>query len=202
MGRKLLLVAVVSILAVGMVLAASDRSSNRERGISVRTTTLTDIGTCQPETDASAQGWGTAVSGSYGGANKALFRLVWERGMPDVPDLKATGVVNYSGGRFAECTIPGVSGITPKEIVIHALEGLANDDFCVLIGSYRGPLLLGCHNETNVGSESWTDITFPMPALGCTGRDVRVIILATGNAWNGFTTYGQVAVDYITVRGQ
>jgi hypothetical protein len=34
------------------------------------------------------------------------------------------------------------------------------------------------------------------------GQDVTVTILATGNAWNGFTTYGQVAVDYITVKGE
>jgi hypothetical protein len=117
--------------------------------------------------------------------------------MPDVPDT------DFSGGRFAKCTINGSSGMIPKEVVLHVLAGLANDDFCVFVSVPTGPLLIGCHNETNEGSETWGDVALTIPPYAmASGQDVTVTILATGNAWNGFTTYGQVAVDYITVKGE
>ena len=188
--KKALVVAAVLVLACGVALA----QKNQDRGIGAKTTTLTTIGTCQPESDASAAGWDqNPTSGGWGGKDESLFAVVWEPGTPDVAK---------NAGRFAECTIVGVTGVTPSQLEINVLQGLANDDYCVFASGAAGDLLIGCVDETS-STENWVTDVFQLPAGGFgSGQDVTVKILVTGNSWPSFNTWGQLGVDWIMVKGQ
>lgn len=194
MTRRILVLLGVLVLVVGVASA----QSNRERVVPGETTTLTTIGTCQPETDLSAVGWDqTPTSGSWGGRPESDFAVVWEPGFADVPDYPA-----FSGGRFAACTIAGATGKVPKKIEMEVLEGLANDDYCVFASVGAGDLLIGCKNESSA-SEVWAIHSWDLPPNAfASGQDLTVTIIATGNAWPSFATWGQLAVDYIEVKGE
>jgi len=188
--KKTLILLGVALLAVGLASA----QVNRDRPISVGTADLTEIGTCEPESSAYAFGWDTTpTSGSWGGKPTSQFGVVWEPGQVDFPTL---------AGRMATCTIPGSTGKTPKKIQMLVLEGLANDSYCVFAGVAAGDLLVGCKSETSM-TEVWVTHTYDLPANGfAPGQDLKVTILATGNAWPSFTTWGQLAIDYIKVLGE
>ena len=194
MPRRYLVLLGVLVLAVGVASA----QVNRERTLPGETTTLTTIGTCQPESDLSAVGWDqTPTSGGWGGKPESEFAVVWEPGFADVPDYPGFG-----GGRFAKCTIAGQTGKTPKKIEMEVLEGLANDDYCVFASVAAGDLLIGCMNETSA-SEVWVLHSWNLPPNAfASGQDVTITILVTGNAWPSFSTWGQLAVDYIEIKGE
>jgi hypothetical protein len=185
--KKVLVVGMVLLFAVGMAYAVG----NQERGTIARTTSATPIGTCEPETDVNAAGWDTnPYPGNWGGKDESDFAVVWEPGTPDIWK---------NSGRMAECTIPGQFGETPATVKIHALRGLANDDYCVFASIGAGDLLIGCVDD-NQGGEAWVTDTFTLPAGAfAAGQDVTVKILVTGNSWQSFATWGQLGVDWIKV---
>ena len=188
--KNLLIVVVVLVLACGMAYA----QSNRDRFADPKSTTTVSIGICQPESDATAMGWDqTPTNGGWGGKPEAQFAVAWEPYTPDVP---------LNAGRFAECTIAGLTGKTPTKVKINALHGMANDDYCVFASGAAGDMLIGCVDETNT-TEQWLTDVFMLPAGGFgSGQDVTVKILVTGNAWPAFATWGQLGVDWIEVMGQ
>ena len=182
-GRGILIAATltVALLAAGAALAGR--------------TTLESMGVCQPESDESAVGWDTTPApGNWGNAAGLGigFAVVWENDAADKPE----------NGREATCTIPGTNGWVPKQIKLHYLEGLANDDFCVYILNNEDYYIeVGCFDEES-GYEHWQYATFDLPKFTVApGQDVTVKIRATGNSWSGFNTFGQLAVDYIDVLG-
>jgi hypothetical protein len=185
--KKLVLIAMVVFLVGGMTFAGG---VNRLRGLDARTTSVGVINTCQPESDSTADGWAAPPPGGWGNKPEAQFAVVWEKGTLDV----AT-----NPGRMAECTIPGVTGKTPTKVKINYLQGLANDDFCVFASGAGGTFyLVGCVDETNTAGEVWVDVELTLPPMA-SGQDVTIKILATGNAWSAFSTYGQLAVDWIEI---
>lgn len=190
MLKKTVILIGVALLAVGLASA----QFNRDRKVDFETADLTVIGTCQPESSAYALGWDTSPnSGSWGGKDESQFAVVWEPGQVDYPTL---------AGRMASCIVEGVTGKTPKKIQMLVLEGLANDSYCVFASVAAGDLLVGCKSETSV-TEVWVTHSFDLPANAfASGQDVKITFLATGNAWPSFTTWGQLAVDYITVLGE
>ena len=186
--RKIVLIALAVCLVGGTAFADG---VNQFRGFAPRMTAMGDIGVCQPETDTTAVGWDQSPpNGGWGNKPEAQFAVVWEAGTMDVPT---------NPGRMAECTIAGVTGKTPAKVKINYLQGIANDDFCVFASGAGGTfLLVGCVDETNTGGEVWVDVELTLPPMS-TGQDVTIKILATGNAWSAFSSYGQLAVDSITI---
>jgi len=186
------------IVAVLLLLATTVAVSqlNRDRTIQVAVTEELQIGICEPESNMSAVGWDkNPPAGGWGGAPLGSFATVWEKGAADVLDT------DFSGGRFAKCTINGSTGKVPTKIEIRHLAGLAHDNFCVFASIGAGDLLVGCVNE-NQNTEVWTVTQLTLPAnIFAPGQDVTVKILAGGNAWPSFGTYGQLAIDYIKVIG-
>jgi len=182
------------LLLAGSVVFAGGR--NRDRGLDVTATTLTETGRCDPESLSmpdEGDGWDQSPPfGGWGGKDESLFAVAWETGTMDVP---------ANAGRFAECTIAGVTGKTPRKVKMNVLEGLANDDYCVFASIGAGDLLIGCVNETSSG-EVWNDKEFDLPTGAfASGQDVTVKILVTGNAWPAFSSWGQLGVDWIKILG-
>jgi hypothetical protein len=183
------------VFGVVLVLLASSMAAaqvNRYRDLPIQSTTLAVINTCQPESSGNATGWDVAPTlGSWGGVDESQFAVVWEPGFNDTPL-----------SRMASCTIPGVSGKTAKKIKILALEGLANDDYCVFASIGPGDLLIGCKDESSA-TELWVTHEFDLPGGAFSpGQDIKVTILATGNAWPSFSTWGQLAIDKIEIWGE
>jgi len=175
--------------------------------------TEVEIGTAQPEVTLPTNvGWdNNPAAGNWGGRGADhTFAVAWEYNSPDVPLLF---------GRFAEVTIPGQRGVVPTRIEIGYLAGIANDDFCVLasVGRWTNNLCphpntspifiaVGCINEDETNTnEVWkvtgpTDLVLPANIFHA-GQDITIQIRVTGNAWWGFGTWGQLAIDRITVYG-
>jgi len=186
MTRKLIVALAVIVLAIGITSA----QVNRSRVLPVQETTGTEISRCElPNNAVTTLGWDLAPpGGSWGGASTSTFAVVWQKGQVDYPNL---------AGRFAQCTIPGVSGKLPVTIVVRALEGLANDSYCLFASVAAGDLLIGCKEEYSL-TEVWRIHPFGLPQNAfAPGQDITIKILATGNAWPSFNTYGQLAIDYI-----
>ena len=186
--KRIVLVALVVFLVGGTAFADG---VNRFRGLDPRSTSNGEIGTCEPESDTTAIGWDqTPPLGGWGGKDESLFAVVWQNGTMDVPT---------NPGRMAQCTIAGVTTKTPGKVKINYLQGIANDDFCVFASGFGTTFyLVGCVDETNTAGETWVDVELNLPAMA-SGQDVTIKILATGNAWSAFSSYGQLGVDYIKI---
>jgi len=187
-NKKLLLGAVLVLLVASVAVA----QTNRIRDLNALSTTLAVINTCQPEISGPAAEWDkTPTLGGWGGVDESQFAVVWEPGFNDTP-----------ASRMASCLIPGATTKVAKEIRIRALEGLANDDYCVFASIGAGDLLIGCKDETSM-TEVWNTHVYTLPAgVFAAGQDITVKLLATGNAWPSFSAYGQLAIDYIEVWGE
>jgi len=187
-NRKIVLGAVLVLLVASVAVA----QVNRIRDLQVQSTTLAVINTCQPETSGYATGWDTTPAlGGWGGVDESQFAVAWEPGFNDTPM-----------SRMASCMIPGATGKVAKKIKIRALEGLANDDYCVFASIGPGSLLIGCKDESSA-TEVWQTHEYDLPAGAfAPGQDITVTILATGNAWPSFSTWGQLAIDYIEIWGE
>lgn len=189
--KRLMIVVVVLALAAPLAMA-----QNRDRIPDLEQTCNAQYAICYPSNDpanganVTASGWGTAWTGYYGGKSYSKFRLVWAPGASDTPDL---------AGRWADCKMPGLFNQTAKKIRLSILSGQANDDVCVFVDVAAGTLLVGC-KTLGGGGETWVTKDFDIPVGAVAkGQDIKVTVMATGNAWSGFGTYGQVAVESIEV---
>jgi len=197
--------AVMLLLGTAAVFAGIATGANVTEGYNCPPVPVV-IGTSQPESDPTAAGWDTTpAAGSWGGRGAdGSFAVVWENDSPDVPMLF---------GRWAEVTVPGRTRVLPTKLTIGFLAGIANDSYCVYVRAFRstcqsspnnnGYIEVGCYIDdwTNT-NETWLTRDFDLPPnIFHAGQDVTVKIEATGNAWYGFGTWGQLAVDYITVWG-
>jgi hypothetical protein len=194
-ANKLFVMIAVTLLFAGAV-AMADPPTTKTFDLPNDLTTMNSAG-CET----------TIANGNWGGRGAdGSFAVAWEHNSPDVPAFI---------GRWAEVTITGVNGRTPKWIEIGYLAGVANDDFCLLVEKWKnssaeGPkyyVAIGCVNEDeNNTSEFWMieganpPKRFDLPNIFHPGQDVTVQIRVTGNAWSGFGTWGQLAIDYIRVR--
>ena len=129
---------------------------------------LADWGPIQPST--SGGNWGGMGSGTAPGSYDQLCRTVWGH----------TGDLNWAAVRFP---MPIYSA------TIRHLVGQADDSYTikVLAGGYDW----GSFVDT-AGGETWTSTTFKGTP------DKTLVITATGPAWSGFATYGQLGVDWIS----
>lgn len=161
------------------------------------------IGVVQPETDGSAVGWDlTPAPGNWGGRGvDGSFAVAWENDQPNVPALL---------GRYAEITVPGTSGYVATTVEFGYLAGLADDDYCIVLRHDPCPdpappveVTVACvdENDTNT-DENWTTAVFQLPPwVFSSGENLTIQVRVTGYPWSGFSTWGQLAVDYIKIWG-
>ena len=193
--KRVLLAALIVFVAGSVALAGINRTRDVGRG-DAATPPVVQLVTCDLPGDAGAgDGWDlTPPGGNWGGYSTSTFAVAWEGGTQDVPTLP---------GRMAKCTVQLPSGAVPTSIVLNFLAGLANDDFCIFA---TGPgdefILLECVDEVNNIGEAWKVEGIPLPdGVFTAGQTMTIMVLATGNSWNGFNTYGQLAIDKFVVKG-
>jgi len=141
-----------------------------------------DIGTPSSEVGHNLVSWGpvepTTNGGSYGGMGSGtapgsvdqLCRVIW-----DASDNNPSATLTFAKPVYT--------------VDIRHLLGLADDTFNVSV--FGGATLWGNIVDAPSGSEVWTTSTLSgVPSATLT-------LTATGPAWSGFNTYGQVAIDWV-----
>lgn len=139
-----------------------------------------DIGLEASEAGHNLIGWGDVwnLDGSSGwGGHAGDLRVVWEPGGNE--DAKEASLTMTSKGKN-------------KEIIIKHLDGFADDGFELFINEE----LIGTYVD-DYSSETWVETAFSIPKKISNSHNIVVKIVATGDAWSGQGTYGQLAVDYI-----
>ncbi len=146
-----------------------------------------DIGDPGSETGHKLKGWGPiepATSlGNYGGVDDA--RVTWEPGAPDTKHARSASFM---------FKVP--KGFKATQIKLSVLDGLADDSFIVRVNStvYEYPGLIN-------KEENWIEHTINL-RNPCSGScRIKVVIQATGPAWEFFDDYGQLAVDWVELMG-
>ena len=139
--------------------------------------------------------WGLKVSehpGNYGGMNADS---TWDGRL--VTDVGADNPAYYT------FTYKG----SARELVIRHLDGIADDSFNVYIVGKKGDFLVGSYTDNYIGSETWLTTTFDLtPALRHIGHGnsltVKIELVDEDHTtWSAWTTYGQLAIDWMELYG-
>lgn len=149
-----------------------------------------DIGKPLSEAGKNLIGWGPIEplthGGSYGGINDT--RCVWEPGSGEA-DRSAELILNTGGAGFA------------RRLYLEHLDGIADDSFEVYVMNPGGDwILVGTYADLAPASdpELWFTMNiYSFPAGKGQGPEVQIMLKATGPAWSGFGTYGQVCFNNI-----
>jgi hypothetical protein len=163
-----------------------------------------DIGNPLSEAGRYLSGWSEVnLLGNYGGCQQGAvctYRQVLEP--IEMVGCALGGPCNSSSacteeGREANFTLNTGNNVASK-IVIRHLDGVSLMDSFDL---YRGDLLLGhFEDDTQITSEVWRETEFDVSQYGFQGLN-SLTIRATDDIWNQCSTYGQVAIDWISVEG-
>ena len=147
---------------------------------------LVDIGNPGSEAGHNLVSWGPIepanTGGHYGGVEDC--RVIWAPAAPEEP----WATIDLD---FGEC-------YGPKCLTLQHLEGAAEDAFDVLLyppGEPENARLLFSYPGSPGTSEVWHKTAIRVLTSGI----MTVKLVAQGEAWSGFGTYGQVAFDAIRV---
>ena len=190
---KKLIVVVASALVAAMVLSAAP-------AMAAQNVTLchVNIGDEASEDGHDLDGWGPIEpythSGNWGGFDTSgeNCRVIWDTGDDD-PSATIT---------LDRCCQNGAA----KAIIVRHLGGIADDSFTIEVKDNHGKWVeIGDYEDEPGANEEWFETRFALPngkklQLG-RGLEVEVRLTATGEAWYGFNTYGQVAFDWIKLEG-
>jgi hypothetical protein len=173
--KKLVAICVVVVLAAGAAQAGPTYFVDLGTPAGEAGYTLFDWGPVQPST--SGGNWGGMGSGTAPGSYDQLCRTVWAT--PGTPG----SIMEFSSS--ASVTFPrAITSATIRHLV-----GQANDSYRIDVqagGNYWGSF------TDTAGGETWTSTMFGGPS----GK--TLVITATGPAWSGFPTYGQLGIDWIS----
>jgi len=146
---------------------------------------VVDIGNPTSEAGHNLQGWGPIEpansGGNYGGVTDC--RATWfDNGDPNNPDPAwATVDLDFGTDEDDDCLV-----------FVH-LAGLADDSFDVFINNTQ----VFTYTDAPSDQEVWI-LSF-VPVSGYAGINT-VKFVATGPAWDGFSTYGQMCFDEVKVE--
>jgi hypothetical protein len=153
-----------------------------------------DLGTTNSVSDPGitlydwGRAWGPGLGGNFGGFNTTNDITVDDT-VPATWDYQCRTVWDTGYGEdsenFAEIYFP----VPVYQVTIRHLKGLADDSFDIDV--YAGDHHWGTLTETVSGQELWDSTTFS----GTAANTLR--ITATGDAWGGFDTWGQLAIDRV-----
>lgn len=141
-----------------------------------------DIGNPTSETGHNLLGWGpiepATNGGSWGEIAPGDTRVVWEPGEAySGANRSASLEIHFTGASF---------------LAFRHLDGFADDGFVQFtVGSTQFYVYFDSSS-----TEQWITTVVPVALYGLSGVQT-VVFTATGDAWAGFNTYGQVAFDWV-----
>jgi hypothetical protein len=155
---------------------------------------LVDVGNPGSEAGHNLQGWGpvqpATSGGNYGGVDDCRVTWATTEYVDGVPtsDVAPWATIDLD---FGEC-------YGPKCLMLQHLEGIALDAFDVLLYPQDHPeqaRLIGTYDGLSETTECWHKKGIRVLAAG----PQTLKLVATGPAWSGFPTYGQMAFDTVMV---
>jgi hypothetical protein len=149
-----------------------------------------DLGSGGTEEGRELCGWGRSATdetgGNYGGIGEGGCRLVWD-GEEDGPD--ATVLMHTHHG-------------AAMNLKVRHLDGLADDSFDVEVLHANGSWVYVGSYSDQYSTENWVETDFDLSGIDLgRGRDLQVRFTATGDQWSGFSTWGQLCIDWIELYG-
>ena len=193
---KKLAILAIAVLVLAMVLAPAAYAA---KPVPIMLDSV-DIGDPADEVDYEINelDWGppepATHGGNWGGIGAGMqCRVVWHDASDPTPGYATLTL---------DTTALGETGFA-RHIVLRVLDGIADDSFNVYVKNPGGDWALvysyTCDPST---SEYWVDHDiYSFPAGKGQGTTIEIKIEATGDAWSGFGTYGQLAVDWVEVWG-
>jgi len=191
---KKLAILAIAVLVLAIVLAPAAYAAKPTPQLLDRV----DIGDPSDEVsyDINEPDWGPPEpdthGGNWGGIGAGMqCRVVWHAaGDPTLG--YATLTLDTGGLGFA------------RRIVLRVLDGIADDSFNVYVKNPGGDwALVYSYDYDPSTSEYWVEheiYSFPA-GKGGQGTTIEMKIEATGDPWSGFSTFGQLAVDWVEVWG-
>jgi len=158
-----------------------------------------DIGNLVSEATHYIDGWSLPnIPGNYGGCQQGAvctYRQVLESPDCSIPgNCSSPCTDNERGAYFVLDTGDSIA----SKIVVRHLDGISLMDSFDL---YLGDILIGhWEDETQIVSEIWRETEFDISQYSFHGS-ISFKIRATDEIWSGCPTYGQVAIDWISVEG-
>jgi hypothetical protein len=152
---------------------------------------LVDVGDTVSEASVIMLGWGQveglANRGGYGGIDDC--KCVWENTAPGAQgEPEACASITYV---YTEC-------VKSTQLDINALDGEATDDGYTV--KVDGLLVDTYINQDTQGQEIWFLNSIDLTQFPLQNSQTHIVeICATGVAWTGFHTWGQVAIDYVNL---
>ena len=189
---KKLFYLIVLTLILGLVLTGSPQGSVQLDSVNIGDTTSepghnlmgwTDVWTCGPYNVANKTGdWCACHDGGTGVGN---MRLIWGDG----------GETCALGNNWASVDLD-VGCNWAKTLRLDHLDGAGDDGFNV----YVNENLVGTYVATSETANVWYVTDFNISEWNFTG-ELTIKFVATGSAWSGCGTYGQVAFNLIELYG-
>ena len=193
---KKLAILVIAVLVLAMVLAPAAYAAKPVPQL----LDSVDIGesASEAEHNVAFPDWGpvepTTHGGNWGGIGSetppGTCRVVWH----------AAGDTSGRSATFTlDTTALGEAGFA-RHIVLRVLDGIADDSFNVYVKNLGGDWALVYSYCDSSDSEVWVEHDiYSFPAGKGQSTTIEIKIEATGAAWSGFGTYGQLAVDWVEV---
>jgi hypothetical protein len=152
-----------------------------------------DLGSAGTEAGREMWGWGRSgtdeTGGGYGGIGPGGCRLVWDiaQNPDDGPDAMVTLVPDQGAA---------------KGLLLRHLDGLADDSFDLYVEHSNGSWSYAGHYQDQYDAEQWVESFFDIShvKLG-RGHAFQLEIVATGEPWSGFDTWGQLCIDWVGLQG-
>jgi len=147
----------------------------------------------------SSLGWGLKVSDHTGGNYGGMYSdpLIDGRLVDDDDDDGMEGPAEYT---FTW------NNAAAQTLEIKHLDGIADDSFNVEVYNKKGNwILIGSYEDDN-NIEEWKTTIFELKGgknvMWAKGRgEMKIRIVRTAGDWDGFGTYGQLAIDWMELRG-
>lgn len=205
--RKVFLVLPI-ILALGVLVALAAVPANPYDFL--------QIGNATDEAAHNAAGFGPEEPLTHGGNWGAIastadplsdkkVKVVWANTEPDHFEERGAQftmrVPKYCNG----CYLCDWYKTVANKLKLRVLDGIANDDFIVLWKNPQGSWqLLYVYVSDPATNEYWKDVPVDLSTIPTDlrkrGKELTFKIVATGNAWQYFSTYGQVGFDYMSLE--
>jgi len=152
-----------------------------------------DLGSDGTEAGRTMDGWGRSATdetgGGYGGIGLGGCRLIWDSADHGDGDREATVLLHPERG-------------AAMGLKLYHLDGLADDSFDIYVEHANGEWVYVGHYHGPARTEAWMGSFYDLSGIDFgRGKDFRVKLVATGLAWSGWSTWGQVCFDKIELYG-
>jgi hypothetical protein len=206
MNKKILAFLAMSIFSIGTALACCQLATEfLQVGNEASESTHNLVGWGPIEPDTAGGNWGGMGSGLEPNPSDNKCRVTWATYEPDTNEGRSAYItLNIPEKCGKDCDKN--CGKPAKTLVLRVLDGQADDNFIVFVECEKpkkdSTFLIYEFNADPSTAEVWKTHEIDLTSLPnwCRVKPMTFRIMATGNAWQSKSTYGQLAIDYAELK--